>query len=305
MSLTVALLASFSGMQTAQAEVTDISMPETREQREAAGYKLFPGVGWVSPQDLPKEIQTVYRVNPETGERVLDLDAMIEKANESKTTNTVGIWIEKFISLFTLPFAHAGDGWNQVASKDDSSNDFSYIRAYWDVPAAPVDYDDGTNFSFPAIQPDAASIIIFQPVLQHGNSGICNAGDAFVTYALIYVHGVGYWNTPCEDADVDDRIRGTISESSNYWTIAMKNYDNSDANDSYQVYSSTTMEFGALAVETAYLSNDCDELQGDVEFETVTHTGDVDNFASGGVNTFCGQSVTIVSESNVEMFNNN
>jgi len=307
-ALTVALFVPFSLMENAYAEkVTDsLTIPNAeRDLKLANGYKLYPGLGWIDPTKV-KEVEPVYRINPDTGDKVLDLDAMIEKSEKSKTIETSVIdWIQELMSLFTIPLAEAGNGWNQIAHKDSSNNDFSYLRAYWNVPDAPTDYDGGTNFSFPGIQPNVGSSIIFQPVVQHGYSSICDAGDAWVTYAVIMV-GSSAYHTPCEDADDGDRIRGTISESNNYWTIAMKNYQNSAANDSYVVYSSTTMKFGAVAVETWNLGNDCDELQGDLEFDKIYHSGDTDNFSSSGAQSpFCGQSTNIVSESDVEMFNNN
>jgi len=306
-ALTVALLLPFSLMGSANAEhITDsLTIPNAeRDLKLDAGYKLYPGIGWVAPADQ-NTMEAIYTDNPETGERILDLDAMITKSKQVRITETSFDWIQKIMNLFTIPLAEAGDGYNQIAHKDSSSNDFTYLRAFWDVPTAPADYDGGTNFSFPGIQPDDTSNIIFQPVLQHGYSSICDAGDAWVTYALIYIGGTAY-HTPCEDADDGDRIRGTISKSGSTWTIAVRNYQNSDANDSISVNSNTTMEFGMVAVETYSLGGACNELQGDLEFETITHTGDTDNFdSSGSSGSFCGQTTTIVSESNVEMFNNN
>ena len=310
-SLTMALLASLSGMEfiTAEKVTGSLAIPNAeRDIKLAAGYKLYPGVGWVPPDQL-RQIEPIYKENPSTGENVLDLDAMIERSEEieeTEHTETSGNMIQKFMNLFTIPLAEAGNGYNQIAHKDSSSNDFTYHRAYWDVPVAPADYQGGTNFSFPSIQPNSGSLIIFQPVLQHGYSSICDAEDDWVTYALIYVAGVGSWHTPCEDADDGDRIRGTISSSGNYWTIAMQNYDNSAANDSYNVHSSTTMTFGAVAVETYNLYNHCDELQGDLEFDFIRNTGDVDSWDdTDGVNQFCGQTENVVSDSHVEFFNNN
>ena len=306
-ALTVVLLVPLALMEQAHAEkITDsLTVPNAeRDLKLAAGYKLYPSMGWVEPNKI-EQIDPVYRMNHETGDMVLDLDAMLENTDENEITETSFDWIQHVINLFSLSLAEAGNGYNQIAHKDNASNDFSYLRAYWDVPTSPTSYDGGTNFSFPGIQPNVGSTIIFQPVLQHGYSSYCDAGDGWVTYALIYVGG-SVWGTPCEDADDGDSIRGTISESNNYWTIAIRNYQNSAANDSYTVYSSTQMKLGLVAVETYNLGNDCDELQGDLEFETIIHTGDVDNFdSSGAVGAFCGQTTNIVSESNVEMFNNN
>lgn len=49
---------------------------ETRDAKLAAGYKLYPGVGWVSPAEQ-NTMEPIYRVHPVTGEKVLDLDAML------------------------------------------------------------------------------------------------------------------------------------------------------------------------------------------------------------------------------------
>ena len=80
-SLAVALLASLSGMGLTHTEkVTgSLAIPNTeRDIKLAAGYKLYPGVGWVSPEDQFRQMEPIYRENPDTGESVLDLDAMIE-----------------------------------------------------------------------------------------------------------------------------------------------------------------------------------------------------------------------------------
>ncbi len=131
-SLTIALFASFSGMQTAQAEkvIDSLTIPnEERDLKLAAGYKLYPGVGWVKPSEI-KQMEPIYRDHPETKEKVLDLDAMIEKAEKSETIKTSFDWIQTLTNLFTIPLAEAGDGYNQVAHKSSANNDFSYLRAY-------------------------------------------------------------------------------------------------------------------------------------------------------------------------------
>jgi hypothetical protein len=51
-----------------------------RDAKLAAGYKLYPGVGWVHPDDLGNQ-QPIYRDNPNNpGELVLDIDAMIAES---------------------------------------------------------------------------------------------------------------------------------------------------------------------------------------------------------------------------------
>jgi hypothetical protein len=127
-----------------------------------------------------------------------------------------------------------------------------------------------------------------------------------VTYPFIYVGGSAYGGD-CVDANEGDVIRGTISKGANdVWTIAIYNYDNPDANDSYQVMSSTTMEFAYVAVETHNIPTNCSELEGDVEYYSMTTTGDVDNWAAMSQgSTFCGMSTNIVSDSKVQFNNNN
>ncbi len=133
-ALTVALLLPFSLMGSVYAEkVTDsLTIPnETRDLKLAAGYKLYPGVGWISPAEQ-KTVEPIYRDHPETGDKVLDIDAMIKKSNEVKITETSFDWIQKLMNIFTILVVDAGDGWNQVAHKDSSSNNFTYLKAYWD-----------------------------------------------------------------------------------------------------------------------------------------------------------------------------
>lgn len=288
-------------------EVVDsLSIPNAeRDLKLADGQKLFPGQGWVKADVHSKAPAPIFRDNPNNpGEQILDIDTMIKKSEESKITETSGDIVQDFLNALSIPLAEAADGYNQIVHKDSSSNDFTYHRAYWDVPAAPSSYSGGTNFSFPAVQPATGSNIIFQPVLQHGWSSVCDSGNDFDTYALILVAGSAY-HTPCTDADPGERIRGTLSESNNVWTVAVRNYGNSAANDSYSVYYSGQMDFGALAVETYDLGSSCSKLQGDVEFDTVTNTGDVDSWVTAGSGQFCGMTETIVSDSNVEFFNNN
>lgn len=81
-SLAVALLASLAGMGLIHtAKTTDsLSIPNTeRDIKLAAGYELYPGVGWVSPEDQFGQIEPIYKENPSTGKNVLDLDAMIKR----------------------------------------------------------------------------------------------------------------------------------------------------------------------------------------------------------------------------------
>ncbi len=70
-------------------DVTDslkISNAE-RDAKLAAGYKLYPGVGWVHPDDLGNQ-QPIYKDNPDNpGELILVIDAMIAHENSSSDNN--------------------------------------------------------------------------------------------------------------------------------------------------------------------------------------------------------------------------
>ncbi len=48
-----------------------------RDSMLAAGYKLYPGVGWVSP-DEQNTIVPIYTEHPDTGDKVQNLDAMLQ-----------------------------------------------------------------------------------------------------------------------------------------------------------------------------------------------------------------------------------
>ena len=81
------------------AKTTDsLAIPNAeRDIKLAAGYELYPGVGWVSPEDQFRQIEPIYKENPSTGKNVLDLDAMIERSKEIERTETSGDMIQKFM----------------------------------------------------------------------------------------------------------------------------------------------------------------------------------------------------------------
>lgn len=61
--------------------IDSLTIPNAeRDVKLAAGYKLYPGVGWVHPDDQGN-LQPIYRDNPNNpGELVLDIDAMIAES---------------------------------------------------------------------------------------------------------------------------------------------------------------------------------------------------------------------------------
>jgi hypothetical protein len=75
---------------SSEPDVTDsLTIPNAeRDAKLSAGYKLYPGVGWVHPDDLGTQLP-IYRDNPNNpGELILDIDAMI-KAEESERLSQV------------------------------------------------------------------------------------------------------------------------------------------------------------------------------------------------------------------------
>ena len=109
-ALTVALLVPLALMEQAHAEkITDsLTVPNAeRDLKLAAGYKLYPSMGWVEPNKI-EQIDPVYRMNHETGDMVLDLDAMLENTDENEITETSFDWIQHVINLFSLSLAEAG-----------------------------------------------------------------------------------------------------------------------------------------------------------------------------------------------------
>ena len=62
---------------TSESDVTSLKIPNAeRDAKLAAGYKLYPDVGWIHPDDLGNQ-QPIYMDNPNnSGELILDIDSM-------------------------------------------------------------------------------------------------------------------------------------------------------------------------------------------------------------------------------------
>jgi len=228
-----------------------------------------------------------------------------ELSEQAEVKKTSGDLFQDIYNQF-VQIVEAAQTSYHIAAKDDSGNDITYQRAYWNTPTAPGTYNGGTNFNFNAVEPYFGSGIIFQPVLQHGYSSYCDAGNDWVTYPLIYVLGSAYGGS-CVDANDGDLIRGILSEdANNVWTVSIKNYQNPAATDSYSVIYSGQMDVTHVAVETHNIPTNCTELEGDIEYKWMSTTGDVDNWAAMTQgSTFCGMSTNIVSDSTVQFNNNN
>lgn len=59
--------------------VDSLKIPNTgRDSKLAAGYELYPGVGWVHP-DAQEDMQPIYKYNPDNYEElILDIDSMMQ-----------------------------------------------------------------------------------------------------------------------------------------------------------------------------------------------------------------------------------
>ena len=268
-SLLVAMTLLVSGTLMVEAAPNENANDKAKEHTEidakamkAAGYKLFPGMGWVNANEHAN-VSPIYMDHPSNpGEMILDLDAMqasIEKNQKSQKP-------EKGV------FPSHRNGYNMAAVKDDP-NTMTYFNGYWKVPAEPASWSDNdTIFHFNALQPFAG--VIFQPVLQYGDSNVCDAGDKWVTFAFIYINPTTVIETPCVDANVGDTIKGKIYKTgSSLWTVYLKNYGTGDSAQ-VQVGYSGKADTALVALETYGLPGNCSALAGDERFYAMSITGD-------------------------------
>lgn len=291
--LITALILPFSAMQIANATTeehgTNVDGYAEYKKMTDKGYKLFPGVGWINSQD-DGSVKPVYVQHPDNPDvMLLDLDAMKESIIKNVEAN-------KDISIATH------NGYN-VAAKKYEENSMTYFNAYWQIPAKPASFSGGTIFYFDSLEPFYG--VTFQPVLQYGNSDVCEAGDKWVTFAMIFISKDHYNVTPCVDANVGDWLQGEISESENIWTVKMHNFSTGNT-DQVQVGYSENADRALVALETYYLSKNCSSLAGDVNFSYMTITGDSVDWVDGSlVEQWCEMSLNIISDSTVEINNDN
>ena len=303
-SLLVAMILPFSTMEMADAAPNEnandnahvnVNGHEEYQKMIDQGYKLFPGVGWVKA-DEHAAVAPIYMENPEKpGELILDLDAM-QKGIEARQKSEV-----EHGKQDTVYPTH--NGYNLAAVKQEP-NSMTYFNGYWKVPAAPASWSGGTIFHFDALMPFAG--VIFQPVLQYGNSDVCNAGAKWVTYAIIYIDPNTFNVTPCVDASVGDTLRGNVWKgASNVWTVKM--YNLSKGTSAFtQVGYSGQADTALVALETYNLARLCSSIPGDERFYSMWITGDSVSWADGSeVAQWCGMALNIISDSTVELNNNN
>jgi len=272
---------------------------EARDSMLAQGFELYPGVGWIHKDRI--QADPVWMEHPNgSGEMILDGWTM--KKQYDQLVEASGNGVNPVAFGASTPNAY------EIAVKDNSQNDITYSKAYWNVPDSPTTYDGGTNFNFNAVQPSLSSIgTIFQPVLQHGSSNICAAGDNWVTHPFMMLYG-HIIDSDCVSASEGDLIRGIITKDTTYdvWTVSIKNYANSAATDSVSIGTPVTMTALFTAIETWNIPTNCSELQGDVQYKWMSDSGDVDSWdTKSGYTPFCGMDTNIVSDSTVNFNNNN
>lgn len=312
-SLLVAMILPFSAMEFAEAAPNDKAndkakakandkgkandhdnpngFAEMKKMRDK-GYKLFPGVGWIHANENSNVKSKYIQHSEKPGVMLLDLDAMEESIIKNYKAKKANENDEVFPSH---------NGYNLAAVKQER-NSMTYFNGYWKVPAEPDSWSGGTIFYFDALQPFAG--VIFQPVLQYGNSGICNAGDKWVTYALIFINSNAYIATPCMDADVGDTIKGKISKSGSTWTVYLKNYGTGNSAQ-VQIGYSGKADTALVALETYNLSRNCSSLPGDERFYSMYIAGDSVAWKDGSeVSQWCGMDVNITNDRTVELNNN-
>ena len=74
-------LKSDSCLEKSESDIIDsLEIPNAeRDSKLAAGYKLYPSVGWISPDEQKNAIEPIYVKNPNSpDELILDLDAMMQ-----------------------------------------------------------------------------------------------------------------------------------------------------------------------------------------------------------------------------------
>ncbi len=83
-----------------ESKVTDsLIIPNAeRDAKLAAGYKLYPGVGWVSPDEQKNAQAPIYMEDPNNpGELILDLDAMmqVQKISDYCNRTSSGLQVDQ------------------------------------------------------------------------------------------------------------------------------------------------------------------------------------------------------------------
>ena len=309
-SLITAMILPFSAMEFAQAvtnENANDKAKKTHEEMVKEGKIVLPGGHYVDKTtykfvDENKSIEENGKNGIDTsvlkehdGKTIIDVDKALEKIAKDKK--------EKGDTSINYP----ADGYNTIALKEDIDS-MSYFRAFWKVPISPTYYDGSdTIFTFNAMQPHASQAAIFQPVLQFGNNGPCTGiGSSWVFYPYVYVSPTVNTKGSCLAVQPGDILRGTISKSGSIWTISTYNY-RTGLSGSVQASYAGLADWSLVALETYGLATNCSSIPGDERFYSMTITGDSSSWAdvSNPNLQWCGMDASIVSDSTVDLLNNN
>jgi len=323
-SLLVAMVLPFSGMNFATAE------EETNEKRDRS---KDPGSGQGTNKD---QNEKTHREQIQEGKVVLpgghyvyrselnglDNDKSIEENAENgfdsdilmthngKTIFNLDAYKEKLEASGELSEETnsivANEAYKMIALKN-VENSMAYFNAHWRVPSVPATYDgEGTIFIFNAMQPFPG--VIFQPILQYGNYGICgDVGETWVMAPVIFIDPTSFNIGNCTPVNVGDIIRGTISvDSEDIWTVEIQNYNIPDSSDIVQVAYSDLADDSLVAIETYLLPENCDSLPGNIGFVQMDIGGiNIPNWVddSNPELQWCDMDTRIVSEDTVILIN--
>ena len=322
-SLLVAMILPFSVMSMAEAAPNENANDKAKEnQKKQKTHKehikdgdiIIPGgYGWINPSEIKSfdskksmnenaknGFDKKFMIEGKDGNAVLSLDKMLKHKKQ------VDGDIDPEIQYPALSY-------NQMAIKE-TNNGVTYFNAYWTVPDAPEEYDDGTIYTFNGVQPFDVSNggIIFQPVLQYGNYGVCgNIGENWGIIPYMYInlgYGLQEVKGDCTIVNEGDTIRGSVYKSGSYWIVSIQDYNISNSFDYVYIGYNGNADDALVALETYYTNETCEELSGDIDFTSMTLSGsgipnwDLDE-AFGS--TWCGMTINLNGQSNVSLNNDN
>lgn len=317
-SLIAAMILPFSAMNLAEAapneNVNNKAKEKTLKEHIKDGDIIIPGgYGWKNPSEIKsfdskksmdenakRGFDKKFMIEDEDGNSVLSLDKMLKHKKQMGGEKDPEI-------------QYPAISYNQMAIKETNS-EVSYFNAYWTVPDAPEEYDDGTIYTFNGVQPFDVynGGIIFQPVLQYGNYGVCgNIGENWGMIPYMYIDlGYGFQEVKgdCTIVNIDDTIRGTVYKSGSYWIVSMQDYNVPNSSDYVYIQYNGNADDALVALETYNTNETCKELSGDIDFNNMALLGsglpnwDTDK-AFGSI--WCEMITQVTSQSTVSLNNKN
>lgn len=304
-SLFVAMLLSFSGMTMAEATPNeDLNKKHMEQIRD--GKIVLPGGHYIDRSEL-KGLDNDKSIE-ENAENGIDPDILM--THNGKTIFNLDAYKEKMLTSGELDeevnnSLHGPEAYKTIAQKV-SEDSITYFNGYWRVPEAPATYDgEGTIFIFNALTPFTG--VIFQPILQYGNYGICgDVGETWVMAPVIFIDATSFNIGNCVTVETGDLIRGTISETDEIWTVEIQDFNIPDSTDSVQVGYAELADDAIVAMETYLLPENCDTLPSSIGFLQMVVGGlNIPGWVdeSNPDYQWCDMEVRINSEQNVILIN--